>query len=322
MGQLTFAHLPVRHGDARLTLAGELVGRFRLERPGWPCVAFTTDTFVVQPLFFPGGDIGTLAVAGTVNDLAMKGAVPLYLTLGLVLEEGMEMAELERVLDSIATTAHDARVVIAAGDTKVVERGAVGGMIVNTAGIGFIPDGVDISGARASAGDVVIISGTIGDHETAILVAREQLSLDQPIESDCACLGGLVQDVLDACDDVHVLRDPTRGGLGTTLNEIASRANVGITIRENDIPMRREVQSVCDILGFDPLYMANEGKVIVIAPAVSADSVLAALKANPLGADAAIIGEVGGDPGVRLRTSVGGLRPILMLEGIQLPRIC
>jgi len=285
-------------------------------------LAFTTDSFVVQPLFFPGGDIGTLAVAGTVNDLAMKGAMPLYLTLGLVLEEGMAMADLERVLDSIATTSQRAGVTIAAGDTKVVERGAVGGMIVNTAGIGFIPDGVNISGARAAEGDVVIISGTIGDHETAILVAREDLKLETPIQSDCACLGALVRDVLDAYDDVHVLRDPTRGGLGTTLNEIASRAGVGITIREADIPMRREVRSVCDILGFDPLYMANEGKAIVVAPAESADSILAALRANPLGTDAAVIGTVGGDPGVRLRTSVGGLRPILMLEGVQLPRIC
>jgi len=285
-------------------------------------LAFTTDSFVVQPLFFPGGDIGTLAVAGTVNDLAMKGATPLYLTLGLVLEEGTAMADLERVLDSIATTAKGAGVTIAAGDTKVVERGAVGGMIVNTAGVGFIPDGVRISGARATEGDVVIISGTIGDHETAILVAREELALDQPIESDCACLGGLVRGVLDACDDVHVLRDPTRGGLGTTLNEIASRAGVGITIREDDIPMRQDVRSVCDILGFDPLYMANEGKAIVVAPAAHADAVLEALRAHPLGTNAAVIGEVGGASGVRLRTSVGGLRPVLMLEGVQLPRIC
>ncbi len=285
-------------------------------------LAFTTDSFVVQPLFFPGGDIGTLAVAGTVNDLSMKGAKPLYLTLGLVLEEGMPMADLERVLDSIARTAKGAGVAIAAGDTKVVERGAVGGMIVNTAGIGFIADGVHIAGARATDGDVVIVSGTIGDHETAILVAREELALDQPVESDCACLSGIVARVLDAAGDVHVLRDPTRGGLGTTLNEIASRSGVGITIREDDIPIRKDVRSVCDILGFDPLYMANEGKVIVIAPAAEADTVLAALRSDPLGAEAAVIGEVGGEPGVRLRTSVGGLRPLLMLEGVQLPRIC
>jgi len=285
-------------------------------------LAFTTDSYVVQPLFFPGGDIGKLAVAGTVNDLAMKGARPAYLTLGLVVEEGLALADLERVLDSVAVTAKDAAVSVVAGDTKVVERGGIGGLIVNTAGIGFIPDGTAVSGGSAAAGDAIIISGTIGDHETAILVAREELRLDEVIESDCACLNGLVEVVLDACDDVHVMRDPTRGGLGTTLNEIASRSNVGITIDERAIPVDRKVRAVCEILGFDPIYMANEGKAIVVAPARAAGAIVEAMRAHPLGREAAVIGEVGGRTGVYLRTLVGGIRPIVMLEGVQLPRIC
>lgn len=285
-------------------------------------LAFTTDSYVVQPLFFPGGDIGTLAVAGTVNDLAVKGARPFYLTLGLIVEEGLPVADLERVLASVAATADRAGVVIAAGDTKVVERGSVGGLITNTAGIGVIPEGREISARRVSEGDAVIISGTIGDHETAILVAREGLKLDETIESDCAPLGDLVEVVLGACPDTHVMRDPTRGGLGTTMNEIASRAGVGITIEEAAIPIDRKVRAVCEILGFDPIYMANEGKVIVVAPAGAADAIVEAMRGHPLGRNAARVGSVGGRPGVYLHTTVGGLRPVLMLEGVQLPRIC
>jgi len=295
-------------------LTGETIGRGR--------IALTTDSYVVQPLFFPGGDIGTLAVAGTVNDLSMKGAKPSYLTLGLIVEEGFSIADLERILDSIASTAREAGVVIAAGDTKVVEHGTVGGVILNTAGVGVIPEGVVVSGERAEDGDAVIVSGTLGDHETAILVARESLRLDEVIESDCACLNGLVEVVLGACPDVHVLRDPTRGGLGTTLNEIASRAGVGITVEERAIPVERKVKVVCDILGFDPIYMANEGKVIVVAPAEDADGIVEAMRAHPLGRETTVIGEVGGRRGVYLRTAVGGTRPIVMLEGVQLPRIC
>ncbi len=285
-------------------------------------VAFTTDSFVVQPLFFPGGDIGSLAVAGTVNDLSMKGATPLYLTLGLIIEEGLKLSVLEEIIDSIAEAASAAGVSIAAGDTKVVEHGSVGGIIINTAGIGVVPDGVSISAVRAEEGDVVILSGTIGDHETAILVAREELKLDEVIESDCACLNGLVDTVLRAYPDIHVFRDPTRGGLGTTLNEIASKSGLGITIREADIPVARKVRAVCDILGYDPIYMANEGKVIVVVPERGADIVLKAMRAHPLGLEAIAIGAVGGRAGVYLRTEVGGLRPIVMLEGVQLPRIC
>lgn len=285
-------------------------------------LAFTTDSYVVQPLFFPGGDIGKLSVCGTVNDLAMKGARPAYLTLGLVIEEGLPLADLGAILDSIAKTSDAAGVVVAAGDTKVVERGAVGGLIVNTAGIGVIPRSAHVAGDRAEPGDVVIVSGTIGDHETAILVAREQLALEETIESDCAPLNGLAAAVLGACRDVHVMRDPTRGGLGTTLNEIASRSGAGIVVDEASVPIGGAVRSVCEILGFDPVYMANEGKMIAIVPADGSDAVLAAMREHPLGRDAAIIGVVEDRPGVRLRTSVGGVRPIVMLEGVQLPRIC
>ncbi|MBN2564777.1 MAG: hydrogenase expression/formation protein HypE [Candidatus Eisenbacteria bacterium] len=285
-------------------------------------LAFTTDSYVVQPLFFPGGDIGKLCVCGTVNDLAMKGARPAYLTLGLVLEEGLPVGDLERVLDSIAETSREAGVSVAAGDTKVVERGAVGGLIVNTAGLGIIPSGVNVSGDRARPGDAVIISGTIGDHETAILVARENLRLEQTIESDCAPLGGLVDSVLSVCSDVHVMRDPTRGGLGTTLNEIAGRSEVSITFDEKALPIDGRVRSVCEILGFDPVYMANEGKMIAVVPRECSDDVVRAMRGHPLGERAAVIGSVEEGRGVRLRTEVGGLRPVVMLEGVQLPRIC
>ncbi len=285
-------------------------------------VAFTTDSYVVQPLFFPGGDIGKLAVAGTVNDLAMKGAKPVCLTLGLIIEEGLAISDLERVLDSVAETAEGAGVDIVAGDTKVVERGAIGGIIVNTAGIGVVPDERNVSGDRAQDGDTVIVSGTIGDHETAILVARADLKLEESIESDCACLNGLTEAIFAASANVHVMRDPTRGGLGTTLNEVASRAGVGITIDERSLPIDPKVHAVCEILGFDPVYMANEGKAIVIASARDAEAIVDAMRAHPLGKDAAVIGKVGGRPGVYLRTAVGGTRPIVMLEGVQLPRIC
>ena len=285
-------------------------------------IAFTTDSYVVQPLFFPGGDIGKLAVAGTVNDLAVAGARPAYLSLALVIEEGFAIDDLRRVLDSVASTALEAGVSVVTGDTKVVERGAIGGLVVNTSGVGVVPEGVRVGSGLAAEGDAVIVSGTIGDHETAILIAREDLAISETIESDCAPVGGLVEAVLDACPDVHVMRDPTRGGLGTTLNEIASASNTGITIDETRIPIRREVKAICDILGFDPIYMANEGKVVVVAPAGRAGDVVAAMRAHPLGESAAVIGEVGGRRGVYLRTEVGGSRPVVMLEGVQLPRIC
>jgi len=295
------------------------VGGHRLEGGR---LAVTTDSYVVQPLFFPGGDIGTLAVSGTVNDLAMKGARPVCLTLGLVAEEGLALDALRRVLASIATTARDAGVAVVAGDTKVVERGGIGGLVLNTAGIGVIPDGVRSSCDRVQDGDAVIVSGTLGDHETAILVAREGLKLEQEIASDCAPLGGLVAAALEACPETHLLRDPTRGGLATVLCEVADGAGVGITIDEASLPVRPEVRSVCEILGFDPVYMANEGKAVLFVPGDAADDVLEALRAHPLGREAALVGRVGGRPGVAVRTVVGGLRPLVMLEAAQLPRIC
>jgi hydrogenase expression/formation protein HypE len=285
-------------------------------------LAVTTDSYVVQPLFFPGGDIGTLAVSGTVNDLAVKGAAPAYLTLGLVVEEGFPVADLVRVLESIAATAKRAGVAVAAGDTKVVERGAVGGLIVNTAGVGFVPEGREISAGKASPGDRVLVTGTVGDHETAIVVAREGLKLRETIESDCAPIAGLIGSVLAACPGVHAMRDPTRGGLGTTLCEIAGRAGVGITIDEASIPLDPRVRSVCDILGFDPLYMASEGRAVIVVAAGQEMAALEAARAHELGRGAAVIGAVEARPGVRLRTRVGGVRPVVMLEGVQLPRIC
>jgi hydrogenase expression/formation protein HypE len=305
----------------RLEDAAELadVGGRRIEGGR---LAFTTDSYVVQPLFFPGGDIGKLAIAGTVNDLAVKGAAPACLTLALVIEEGFPIADLERVLDSAAATARDAGVAVVAGDTKVVERGAVGGLIVNTAGIGVIPDGVSLGSERVRDGDSVVVSGTIGDHETAIVIARKGLRVEEAVESDCAAVHGVVAAALDACPDVRVMRDPTRGGLGTTLNEIAAAAGAGITIDERSIPVRAAVRAVCEILGFDPLYMACEGKVVAVVPAEGAEAVVRAMRAHPLGREAAVIGTVGGRRGVYLRTAVGGVRPVVMLEGVQLPRIC
>jgi hydrogenase expression/formation protein HypE len=285
-------------------------------------LALTTDSFVVQPLFFPGGDIGKLAVCGTVNDLAMSGARPAYLTLGLIAEEGLPVADLERALTSFAAAAESAGVLVAAGDTKVVERGSVGGIMMNTAGVGFVPEGRDLRSDRAEDGDIVLVSGTIGDHETAILLAREELKVSEAIESDCAPLGSLVEAALEACPEARAMRDPTRGGLATTLCEIAAAAGRGIEIEEARIPVRDSVSAVCDILGFDPLYMANEGKAVMVVPAPCAERVVAALRADELGKDAAVIGKVGGSPGVRMRTRVGGVRPIVMLEGVQLPRIC
>ena len=285
-------------------------------------VALTTDSYVVQPLFFPGGDIGKLAVCGTVNDLAVKGARPAYLTLGLIIEEGLAVSELEAVLESIADTARAAGVAVAAGDTKVVETGSIGGLMVNTAGVGVIPAGRALSASAVRDGDSVIVSGTVGDHETAIVVAREELRLKEEIPSDCAPLNTLTETILEACPQTRAMRDPTRGGLGTTLCEIAARSGVGITVEEESIPVDRRVLSVCEILGFDPVYMANEGRVVAVVPSDSAERVVSAMREHELGRDAAVIGTAGGRRGVRLRTSVGGVRPMVMLEGVQLPRIC
>ena len=287
-------------------------------------LAFTTDSYVVDPLFFAGGDIGTLAVAGTINDLAMSGARPLFLSCAMVLEEGLPVATLHRVAASMRQTADLAGVKIVTGDTKVVERGAADKMFVNTAGIGVVPSGVSLSAKNARPGDVVIVNGVLGDHGTAILIARNQLALQADIESDCQPLDGLVAAMLTAFPDIRCLRDATRGGVATVLNEFAQSSNVGIRITERDVPLREEVKGACEILGLDPLYLANEGKLVAIVPPDGVDAVLSAMRAYPNGVGAAIIGEVTANrPGmVTMRTIFGGERIVDMLVGEQLPRIC
>lgn len=284
----------------------------------------TTDGFVVSPLFFPGGDIGSLAVHGTVNDVAMAGAVPLYLTAGFILEEGFPLADLKRLVDSMAHAAREAGVSIVTGDTKVVERGKGDGVFITTTGIGVVPPGVAPSGERARPGDAILVSGTMGDHGVAIMSSRENLSFETDIRSDSAALHGLVAGMVAAVPDVHVLRDPTRGGLATTLNEIAHQSGVGMLLREAAIPLKAEVAAACELLGLDPLYVANEGKLIAICAAEDADRLLAAMRAHPLGAEAAVIGTVTEDPHrfVQMETRFGGKRIVDWLSGEQLPRIC
>jgi hydrogenase expression/formation protein HypE len=287
-------------------------------------LALTTDSYVIQPLFFPGGDIGKLAVCGTVNDLAMRGAQPLYLTAGFILEEGLLLADLERVAASMAAAARTVGAQIMAGDTKVVERGSADGLFINTAGVGLVPDGVEVSGANAQPGDAILISGTIGDHGIAVMSQREGLSFSTPLVSDCAPLNGLVDVLLQASSELHCLRDPTRGGLATALNELAQRSGVGIEIEETRIPVRDAVRGACELLGFDPLYVANEGKLVAVVAAEEVEKVLTAMRAHEHGSEAAIIGRAVADhPGrVVLRTSLGARRIVDMLVGEQLPRIC
>jgi hydrogenase expression/formation protein HypE len=287
-------------------------------------LAFTTDSYVVSPLFFRGGDIGTLAVAGTVNDLAVSGARPLYLSCGVVIEEGLPVETLRRVVASMRRVADEAGVQIVTGDTKVVERGAADKLFINTAGIGVVPRGVSISAANAAPGDVVIVNGTLGDHGTAILIARAQLALESDVASDCQPLASLVAAMLAACPDIHCLRDATRGGVATVLNEFASSSQVTIRIDERALPLREDVKGACEILGLDPLYLANEGKLVAIVAAQSAPAVLAAMRAHPAGHEAAVIGSVTDESSCRvvLRTGFGGERIVDMLVGEQLPRIC
>ena len=287
-------------------------------------LAFTTDSYVVAPLFFAGGDIGKLAICGTVNDLAMSGAVPLFLSCGLIIEEGFATADLERVLASMSATARQAGVQVVTGDTKVVNRGAADRLFINTAGIGVIASGVNISATRAQPGDVIIVNGTLGDHGVAILVARNELELQSDIASDCQPLHGLVQAMLAACPDLHCLRDATRGGLATVLNEFAISSKVGMRLQESALPIKPEVRGACEMLGLDVLYMANEGKLVAVVPRAAADAVLAAMRAHPAGVDSAIVGEVLAEPAghVILNTLFGGERVVDMLVGEQLPRIC
>ncbi len=287
-------------------------------------LAFSTDSYVVDPIFFPGGDIGSLAIHGTVNDLAMRGARPLYLSVGFIIEEGFDLSDLEKILLSMKSAVHEAEVLIVTGDTKVVPKGNADKLFINTAGIGIIEGDIDISGHNAQIGDKVIISGTIGDHGIAVLSCREGLELDFPLSSDSAPLNRLVFEMVEESPNIHVLRDPTRGGLGTSLNEIVAQSDVGIMIVEDDIPVRSEVLGACELLGLDPLYVANEGKLIGIVDPRDADRILDKMKANKYGHEARIIGEVVPDHVGRIfmKTRVGGTRIVDMLTGAQLPRIC
>ena len=306
-------------------------------------LAFTTDSYVVNPIFFPGGDIGKLAVCGTINDLAMSGAAPLYLSAGFILEEGLPLADLERVVTSMATTARAAGVQIVTGDTKVVDRGKADRLFINTAGVGAVPAGVELGGNRVRPGDAVILSGTIGDHGMTIMSQREGLRFDSPLASDCAPLHELVATILNAVSPlggrgnpphppgegpgvkaVHCLRDPTRGGLATALNEVAGKSDVGIEIEEHAIPVRDAVRAACELLGLDPLYVANEGKLVAFVAGTAADVVVDAMRAHEYGQEAAIIGQVTAEHAGRvvLRTPLGARRIVAMLVGEQLPRIC
>lgn len=287
-------------------------------------LAFSTDSYVVDPIFFPGGNIGDLAVNGTVNDISMCGAMPLYISVGLIIEEGLPAADLRTILETMAGAAKKAGVKIVTGDTKVVPRGKADKLFINTSGIGLIPEGVNVSGSRAKPGDKIIVSGTIADHGITVLSTREGLRFDSDVRTDSAPLNHMVKAVLDSGCDIHVLRDPTRGGLGTTLNEIAAQSQVGITLSESDLPVRGAVKGTCELLGFDPLYIANEGKLIAVVPERDADQVLEVIRADEFGKEAVIVGEVTErDPGkVFLTTAIGGRRMVDMLTGEQLPRIC
>ena len=287
-------------------------------------LAFTTDGFVVDPLFFPGGDIGTLAVCGTVNDLAVGGAEPVALSCAVIIEEGLEVETLRRVAASMARAAREAGVAIATGDTKVVARGACDKLFITTTGIGVVRAGLHVGIDQASPGDVVLVNGLLGDHGAAILNARGDLALETQIESDCAPLNGLIADLIAAAPGIRMMRDATRGGVAAVLNELAEASGVGITVRELDLPMRPEVLGFCEILGLDPLYLANEGKIVCVVPPDEADAALAALRAHPQGRQATAIGVVTDTrPGrVTMATRFGGARVVDMLVGDQLPRIC
>jgi len=287
-------------------------------------IVMSTDTFVVSPIFFPGGNIGSLAVHGTVNDLAMGGGVPKYLTAGFILEEGFPLADLAIIVKSMAEAALEAGVSIVTGDTKVVEKGKGDGIFINTAGVGVVPDGVEVCGNRARPGDVVLVNGTLGDHGVAVMSKRENLSFSTDILSDSQALNDLVAAMLTSVPGMRVLRDPTRGGLAATLNEIAHQSGVGVELDEVRLPLKGEVKSACELLGLDPLYVANEGKLIAICPPEDAQRLLAVMQAHPKGREAAIVGQVLDDPRcfVRMKTQLGGTRMVDWLAGEQLPRIC
>lgn len=287
-------------------------------------LAFTTDSYTVSPIFFPGGDIGKLAICGTVNDLAMSGATPLYLSLSFIIEEGLPTAELEQIVNSICQAINEAKVHIITGDTKVVNRGAADKLFINTSGVGIVPAGVDISGVNAKPGDKVILSGSLGEHGIAILSKRQGLEFNVPVESDCAPLNRLVAEMLAVSANLHCLRDPTRGGLATTLNEFAQQSNVGIKIEEDNLPVNEAVQAACELLGFDPLHMANEGKLVAVVASSDTDKILAKMRHNRYGREATIIGEIVKEhPGrVIMKTRLGSSRIVDMPVGELLPRIC
>ncbi len=320
MAQL-IEELFVRHFDNALLRRMDDQAVFAVEAGR---MVMATDGHVVSPLFFPGGDIGSLSVHGTINDVAMSGARPLYLSAGFILEEGFALADLERIVKSMAAAAAQAGVPVVTGDTKVVERGKGDGVFITTTGVGVVPPGLDISGANARPGDAILVSGHMGDHGVAIMSSRENLEFETEIRSDSAALHGLVAEMVAAVPEIRVLRDPTRGGLAATLNEIAHASGVGMRLDEEAIPIRAEVEAACELLGLDPLYVANEGKLVAICPAGRAEALLAAMRGHPLGRDAAIIGEVTEDDMgfVTMETGFGGTRIVDWLAGEQLPRIC
>jgi hydrogenase expression/formation protein HypE len=295
-----------------------------LKSPGGGRFALTTDSHIVAPLFFPGGDIGRLAVCGTVNDLAMVGAQPRWLTAGFILEEGLPLETLERVVASMRQAADEAGVAIVAGDTKVAEKGKADGLFISTSGVGWIPEGREVGGAQARPGDAVLLSGPLGEHGIAVLAARGELAFEAEVRSDIAPLNGLVEALFACGAEVHVLRDPTRGGLATTLNEIATQSGVCLQLTEADLPVRPPVVAACEMLGFDPLYVANEGKLVALVRGEDAALALQAMRAEPYGAEACVIGEVLPEPAglVLLRTAIGGTRVVDALSGEMLPRIC
>jgi hydrogenase expression/formation protein HypE len=310
------------HFENEPLLAGNDAGV--VELTGGLNLAVSTDAHVVSPLFFPGGDIGRLAVCGTVNDIAMVGAIPLYLTASFILEEGLEMDVLEKVVDSMSKAASEAGVDIISGDTKVVAHGEADGIYISTTGVGLQASHINIGGDKAKPGDQVIISGTIGDHGIAVLEARGELGFQTHLESDVAPLNHLVEDMLAASNNIHVLRDPTRGGVASALNEIAKQSGVGIVLNEPSLPIKPEVAGACELLGFDPLYIANEGKLLALVNPADTDAVLAAMQKTKYGREAAVIGQVEAEPTGRLllRTNLGSTRIIDVLTGELLPRIC
>jgi len=287
-------------------------------------IAFSTDSYTVDPIFFPGGDIGELAINGTVNDIAMRGAKPLYISVGFIIEEGFPRSDLEKILNSMKKAANEADVLVVTGDTKVVNKKAADKIFINTSGVGIIPDGVHISGKSARSGDKIIVSGTIADHGVTILTQREGLKFESGFKSDTAPLNHMTQAMMAVSNHIHTLRDPTRGGLGTSLNEIAQQSNVGIVLYENEIPIRDDVSGACELLGLDPLYIANEGKLLVCVQAADTEKVLNTMRQQKYGKDSCIIGEVTKDNlgKVLLKTAIGGTRIVDMLTGEQLPRIC